>query len=156
MTDRADVLAIAEQQIKFFETGGPFIAHAIPDPLSHADPWTIGWGQTGPDIGPDTIWTQAFGQADFDKRLNANCDYYDRMVPWWQGMDAVRAAVIPNMGWNLGPGFIHTWPHFMAACQSQDWPAAKYAMLNPPTWLNQVHGRATTLAEQILTGIVAT
>lgn len=31
---------------------------AYPDPGTGAAPWTIGWGATGKDIGPDTIWTQ--------------------------------------------------------------------------------------------------
>lgn len=32
---------------------------AYPDPGTGGPPWTIGWGATGPDIGPDTVWTQA-------------------------------------------------------------------------------------------------
>lgn len=35
---------------------------AYPDPGTGGDPWTIGWGSTGPDIKRGTIWTQA--QAD--------------------------------------------------------------------------------------------
>ena len=31
---------------------------AYPDPGTGAAPWTIGWGATGSDIGPGTIWTQ--------------------------------------------------------------------------------------------------
>lgn len=31
---------------------------AYPDPGSGGDPWTIGWGSTGPDIKPGTVWTQ--------------------------------------------------------------------------------------------------
>ena len=32
---------------------------AYPDPGTGGAPWTIGWGATGPDIGPSTIWSQA-------------------------------------------------------------------------------------------------
>ena len=32
---------------------------AYPDPGSGGDPWTIGWGSTGPDIKRGTVWTQA-------------------------------------------------------------------------------------------------
>ncbi|MXO66482.1 lysozyme [Altericroceibacterium endophyticum] len=32
---------------------------AYPDPGTGGAPWTIGWGATGPEIGPGTIWTQA-------------------------------------------------------------------------------------------------
>ena len=31
---------------------------AYPDPGTGGAPWTIGWGSTGPGIGPDTVWTQ--------------------------------------------------------------------------------------------------
>lgn len=35
------------------------MVQAYPDPGTGGAPWTIGWGATGPDIGPGTIWTQA-------------------------------------------------------------------------------------------------
>lgn len=35
---------------------------AYPDPGTGGAPWTVGWGATGPGIGPGTVWTQA--QAD--------------------------------------------------------------------------------------------
>lgn len=41
---------------------------AYPDPGSaDGHPWTIGWGSTGPDVGPGTIWTQAQCDARFDR-----------------------------------------------------------------------------------------
>ncbi len=41
---------------------------AYPDPGTGKEPWTIGWGATGPDIGPDTVWTQ----TQCDARLEAD------------------------------------------------------------------------------------
>lgn len=39
---------------------------AYPDPGSaDGKPWTIGWGATGPGIGPGTKWTQAEADARF-------------------------------------------------------------------------------------------
>ena len=35
------------------------LIEAYPDPGTGHAPWTIGWGATGPDIGPGTIWTRA-------------------------------------------------------------------------------------------------
>jgi len=35
---------------------------AYPDPATGGDPWTIGWGATGPGIRKGVVWTQA--QAD--------------------------------------------------------------------------------------------
>lgn len=45
---------------------GSFLAY--PDPGSGGAPWTIGWGSTGPDIKPGTVWTQ----AQCDQRLEAH------------------------------------------------------------------------------------
>lgn len=42
---------------------------AYPDPGSGGDPWTIGWGSTGPDIKPGTIWTQKQADARFAQHL---------------------------------------------------------------------------------------
>lgn len=44
--------------------------------LCPAGKWTCGWGQTGPDIGPDTEWTQE--QAD--ERLAAALGTFERGV----------------------------------------------------------------------------
>ena len=38
---------------------------AYPDPGTGGDPWTIGWGATGREIGPGTVWTK----AQCDERL---------------------------------------------------------------------------------------
>jgi GH24 family phage-related lysozyme (muramidase) len=35
------------------------LIEAYPDPGTGGAPWTIGWGATGADIGPGTVWTQA-------------------------------------------------------------------------------------------------
>lgn len=43
--------------------------HAYPDPGSGGDPWTIGWGSTGPDIRRGTVWTQAQADARFAEHL---------------------------------------------------------------------------------------
>src|SRR5690606_35813976 len=38
------------------------------DPATGGAPWTIGWGATGPGIGPGTVWTR----AECDARLEAD------------------------------------------------------------------------------------
>jgi lysozyme len=39
---------------------------AYPDPGTGGEPWTIGWGSTGPDIHQGTVWAQ----AEADRRLS--------------------------------------------------------------------------------------
>lgn len=54
---------------------------AYPDPGS-ADgrPWTIGWGATGPDVVPGTIWTQAECDARFLKDMQVYADQVSRAI----------------------------------------------------------------------------
>ncbi len=55
--------------IKRFEGCGRLrsdgLVQAYPDPGTGGEPWTIGWGATGPEIGPSTVWTQ----EQCDRRL---------------------------------------------------------------------------------------
>lgn len=44
------------------------LVEAYPDPGTGGAPWTIGWGTTGPDVGPDTVWTP----SHCDARLEAD------------------------------------------------------------------------------------
>ncbi|MEP9361005.1 lysozyme [Sphingomonas sp. KR3-1] len=44
---------------------------AYPDPGTGGAPWTIGWGTTGPDVTPGTIWTQAQCDARLDQDVTA-------------------------------------------------------------------------------------
>lgn len=49
---------------------------AYPDPGTGGAPWTIGWGSTGSDITPDTVWTQ----AQCDARLQQNLTSFAAQV----------------------------------------------------------------------------
>lgn len=42
---------------------------AYPDPATGGDPWTIGYGDTGPDVKPGLIITQEEADSRFAKRL---------------------------------------------------------------------------------------
>lgn len=46
-----------------------FRAKAYADPEPGGILWTVGYGATGPDIGPDTVWTMAQAEADLADRL---------------------------------------------------------------------------------------
>ena len=49
---------------------------AYPDPGTGRDPWTIGWGSTGPDVAPGVIWTK----DQCDARLKRDLTRYAREV----------------------------------------------------------------------------
>ncbi|UYH55214.1 lysozyme [Qipengyuania sp. SS22] len=52
------------------------LVEAYPDPGTGGEPWTIGWGATGPDIGPTTVWTQ----QQCDARLESDVARHARDV----------------------------------------------------------------------------
>jgi GH24 family phage-related lysozyme (muramidase) len=64
---------------------------AYPDPGTGGDPWTIGWGSTGPDIKPGTVWTRA--QAD--ERFAQHIGRFEREVIAALG-DAIHATSQPQ------------------------------------------------------------
>lgn len=45
------------------------LIEAYPDPGTGGAPWTIGWGATGPGIGPGTVWTQTQADARLENDL---------------------------------------------------------------------------------------
>ncbi|WP_374409146.1 lysozyme [Pelagerythrobacter sp.] len=51
---------------------GDGLVEAYADPGTGGAPWTIGWGATGPGIGPGTVWTQ----AECDARLARDLERY--------------------------------------------------------------------------------
>lgn len=42
---------------------------AYPDPATGGAPWTIGWGATGAEIGPNTLWTPQECDARLERDL---------------------------------------------------------------------------------------
>jgi lysozyme len=75
---------------------------AYPDPASGADPWTVGYGATGPDVTRGTVWTQ--GQAD--SRLAAD------LMRFASGVDSAvtvsltgaQKAALVDFAFNVGLG----------------------------------------------------
>ena len=52
------------------------LVEAYPDPGTGGAPWTIGWGATGLEIGPGTVWTQ----AQCDARLQSDIERHAQDV----------------------------------------------------------------------------
>ena len=87
------------------------MVEAYPDPASGSAPFTIGWGATGADIAPGTIWTM----AECDRRLETDLRKYsddvrsvlgdaattqnqfDAMVSFHYNTGAIRRATLTRL-----------------------------------------------------------
>jgi lysozyme len=125
---------------------------SYPDPLSGAEPWTIWWGLTGADIGPDTVMTEEQATVAFQGRLEANWTALLAQLPWITSLSPPRQRVLQNMAYNLGVSGLLEFKHMLSACQSGDYSQAAQQMLSS-TWAKQVTTRATRLAEQMESGV---
>ncbi|WP_427969205.1 lysozyme [Altererythrobacter sp.] len=56
------------------------LIEAYPDPATGSEPWTIGWGATGPDIRKGTMWTQEECDARLERDLVRYADDVARAI----------------------------------------------------------------------------
>lgn len=76
--------------------------HAYADPATHGPPWTVGYGATGPDIGVETVWTQAEAEADLAKRLDEALMEVGSLITASIGNESYAALI--SIEYNMGPG----------------------------------------------------
>lgn len=96
---------------------------AYPDPGTGGKPWTIGYGSTGPDIGPDTIWT--IDQCE--KALEHHLVYFYvrtmELCPGLKGQPTARIAAVVSWAYNCGLGNLRI-STFRKRINEQDWEQA--------------------------------
>lgn len=99
--------AAAERVIKEFEGCARRMEdgrlHAYPDPGTGGVPWTIGWGSTGPDIGPDTIWSQEDADRRFTEHLG---QFAARVATLLEGAPTSQSQfdAMVSLSYNIGTG----------------------------------------------------
>ena len=73
---------------------------AYPDPKTGGDPWTIGWGATGPDIYKGLVWTQEQADERLLKDIEAREAIVNQYVtvPLTQGMFNATVSILCNVG----------------------------------------------------------
>lgn len=65
--------------------------------------WTISYGLTGPDIGPNTVWTEERCEAEFQKRLRHVEGEVERLLMGTRVSDQCFSALV-SLAWNIGLG----------------------------------------------------
>lgn len=66
-------------------------------------PWTIGIGETGPGIGPNTVWTEEFVWSSFYRRLNVFEDNIREILSAANvSLTDNQFSAITSFCWNVG------------------------------------------------------
>jgi lysozyme len=74
---------------------------AYPDPATGGDPWTIGYGHTGPEVRQGLTITQAEAEAHLYKNLTYFCDKVRGMLKFEPTQGELDA--LTSFAYNCGP-----------------------------------------------------
>lgn len=77
---------------------------AYPDPGTGREPWTIGWGSTGPHVKQDTIWTREQAELDLACHLRHFAHGALGLSPDLLNQPTRRLAAIISFCYNCGLG----------------------------------------------------
>ena len=96
---------------------------AYPDPGTGGNPWTIGWGSTGPEVTPETVWTQQQAEDSLDKHLLYFCTGVLKLSPKLLKEPPRRLAAIISFAYNCGLGNYRI-STLKKRVDAQDWAGA--------------------------------
>lgn len=132
--------------------GGVAVLNAYGDPLTKAEPWTIGFGSTGADIRQDTVWTPEYAAMRRDMMIEDIKDHCTAQFSWWDAIIDERQDVFVNMGYQMGWQGLLKFTATLAAEARGAYETAA-ANMRASLWDRQTHARAERLAEQMRTGV---
>ena len=125
---------------------------AYPDPVSGGEPYTIGYGYTGPEVHPGLVWGQDMADAMLDRRVDGVISQLDQMLPWWRSLDDIRGNVLAKMAYQMGIGGLLGFKQMLAHVRAEEWDLAKAAGLDS-TWARQTPERAEREMTELDTGV---
>jgi lysozyme len=124
---------------------------AYPDPLSGAEPYTIGYGHTGPEVHLDLVWSEEQCNTVLQDDIARAERALDADMPWWRSMCDPRQDALANMCFNMGVGRLSGFHHALAAMQARNYDEAATQM-EESAWAKELGDRATRLAALMRTG----
>lgn len=130
---------------------------AYPDPLSGDDPWTIGYGHTGPGVRQGTVWTLEQAEDALIADIQEHSAKLRAALPWVARLDPARQRVLDNMAFNLGVGVpggkkgLLGFKNTLGMIERGEYARAADGLL-ASLWAKQVKGRAVRLANTMRTG----
>lgn len=97
--DSFNWLPLARKIVREFE-GCKLIAY--PDPASGGDPWTIGWGHTGPDVKKGVKWTQQQADTALELDLRRFHSGFIKVLPISASWKPNEQAALVSFAFNVG------------------------------------------------------
>lgn len=123
---------------------------AYPDPLTHAAPWTIGYGATGSDINSNTVWTQTEADNDILDRVHTLELRLGQQLSFFKQLSPVRQDVLVNIAYNIGLTGLLKWPVTLGHTEKGSFIEASNDILDNSVWRNQVGLRCDRCAHAML------
>lgn len=108
---------------------------------------TIGIGRNLASTGITAAEATMLATAD----INRVAGDLDKALPWWRGLSAGRQRQMMDLAFNMGPGRLMEFTHFLAAMQAGQWQDAVNE-LEQSEWWHQVGQRGPMIALRILAG----
>lgn len=96
---------------------------AYPDPGTGADPWTIGYGCTGPNIRVGTVWTLEQAEQELTKELMHFASGVLKLSPELIQEPDRRLAALTSFAYNCGLGNYRI-STLRKRVNAKDWPGA--------------------------------
>ena len=90
--------------------------------------WTVGYGATGPAIGPGTQWTQSEADADLAQKIASVATTVSMRLGGKVRLSPQQEAALLSLGYNIGASALST-SHVMAFVRAKNWLAAAKAFL---------------------------
>ena len=100
-------LQLTDECIQLIEKDEGDILTAYPDPGSGGEPWTIGYGHTGPDVHPGLTITQAQAEALLEKDLDKFEDDVADAIGDAKTTNNQFSAMV-SFAYNVGTGGLQT------------------------------------------------
>ncbi len=100
------------------------LVQAYPDPGTGKEPWTIGYGTTGPHVTENTVWTMEQCEAALDEHIVYFLNGLLKLSPSLANENPRRIAAVLSWVYNCGLGNYRI-STFKKRIDAKDWSGAQ-------------------------------
>ena len=138
---------VPAQETTAIENAEGFRSHAYWDSIGHV--WTVGFGQTGPDIGPNTVVTRKEATQWLIGDETALTSQLFAALPWAVNLSTVRVGALIDSAYNLGLNGLLQFATALSAMKAGNWKKA-VSGFRASLWYTQVPDRVNTICYMVL------